>query len=634
MGIREFLLIIVGAAMLLGAFLMISSGPGTAPVDQGERSASETVSSISTPANLQSTASSQSVRELQDQIFKEHVESSPEWHSELRMFGDSPDPFGDQLNDISPASDFAGLDFANESLAKLRGIDLSALSFEEQTSTKIFEWYFDDLVRGGEFMFYDYLIAPGFGAQNGIISFMTDIHDVNSKLDADNYIVRLGLIDTKMDQAIEGVERRKAEGVLLPAHLMQAVIGSVQGIIAPEPAEHVLHTSFVSKLKESGQFAEEEITSYSETAQQIIRDEIYPAYERMIAWFQNEVANAPGFDEVGVWRFPKGDDYYAHLVRHHTTSDMTPEEVHQIGLNEVERIQQEMREFLEELGYTGGENFGEIYRNYRSGEGANPALNYPQTPEARDQALADYNRYIAEVLSSLEGYFNVLPEAPVEVWPVPDYLETTSPGAYYRPPSADGSRPGVYFINLGNLPFKPGMKTLTYHEAVPGHHFQLALMMESDHLPMFQKIIFFTSHVEGWALYAEKLAREIGMYDDVYSKIENRRSELFRAIRLVVDTGMHYKRWSRQQAIDYMNDNLGFPAQGEIDRYIVIPGQALAYKSGELKILQLRQKAEQALGKDFVISEFHDVVLMNGGMPMSVLEEVVDHYIETKLASQ
>jgi uncharacterized protein (DUF885 family) len=636
MGIREILLIIVGAAVLLGAVLMISSGPSIAPVSQGESPLSQnnSTSTQSTESSQSSSANNRSVQEIQDEIFQEHVNSSPEWNSQLRMFGDSPDPLGDQIDDISPAAEIEGLEFSKASLATLRNIDLSALSFDEQTSTNVFSWYFDDLVRRGEFMFYDYLIAPGFGAQNGIISFMTDVHEVKSKLDADNYIARLRQVDTKMDQAVEGVQRRKEAGVLLPSHLMGAVIGSVQGIIAPEPADNPLHSSFLEKLNELDGLSEQEITTYSQTAQQIIKDEIYPAYERMITWFQGEVDSAPGFDEVGVWRFPRGEEYYEYLVRRHTTSDMTAEEAHQIGLNEVARIQEEMRGFLEELGYTGQETFGALYAQYRGAEGANPELNYPQTPESRDEAVADYNRHIADVLERLEGYFNVLPEAPVEVWPVPDYQEATSPGAYYRQPSFDGSRPGVFFINLGRLPFKPGMQTLTYHEAVPGHHFQLALMQESDHLPTFQKIIFFTSHAEGWALYAEKLAREIGMYTDAHSKLSNRWSELFRAVRLVVDTGLHYKRWSRDETITYMTDNLGFPIAREVDRYIVIPGQALAYKSGELKIIQLRQRAEQALGSDFAISEFHDVVLLNGGMPMSILEEVVDHYIEAKLASQ
>ena len=622
--------------LLLGAVLLAVGVMFLAPTSQNQSTATRSPStSESTSSSIETTSISSdlSLEEFQDAWFLEHVEQSPEWVSQLRMFGEMPDPTGDQFNDASIAGFEAGLEFVREGLSQLRTYDLSAQSFEGQTASNILEWYMDNQVRSEEFMLHPYVVFPGFGVQNAQVGFMTDTHEVHSRQDAENYISRLGLFMEKFHQVHLVMIEQERRGIVLPKTLIPNVITGMEQFIAGPASESPLYTSFVRKLEEFDGLSQSEIDDYSERARNEITDTVYPAYQMLIDYMRSVEPNAPGDDEVGVWRLPNGAEYYEWLVRNHTTTDMTPEEIHQLGNREVARIHELMIDLLREEGFE-GETFNEIYLAYSNFARPNPDYNFPATPEGEAAALAEYHRYIDDVKIKMADAFNVLPQAPVDVRPVPDYAAATSPGAYYQTPSFDGSRPGVFYINFGNgLPFKPGMQTLTYHEAIPGHHFQLALQQESENLPDFQKILIFTSHAEGWALYTEKLAREYGMFEEPFNLVQNMWSELFRAARLVVDTGIHYKRWSLQEAADYYTETLGFPIWGEIYRYVVIPGQALAYKTGELKIIELRERARDALGTRFDIKDFHDVVLMNGGMPLSILEEVVDHYIETTLAS-
>jgi len=355
---------------------------------------------------------------------------------------------------------------------------------------------------------------------------------------------------------------------------------------------------------------------------------VYPAYRDLLAYLETELLPvAPGDDAVGIWRLPEGEAYYAQRLRHHTTTDLTPEEVHQLGLSEVERIQAEMQPLFAEIGIQSGQPFAQQMRAYWQRAFGDADLRYPSSDAGRQRALADYTALIEKANANLDAVFDAVPEAAIRVKAVPPAQEATSPGAYYIPPSLDGSRPGTFYVNLANLPLKPKMPTLAYHEGIPGHHFQLALQQELEALSTFQKVSTFTAHAEGWALYAEKLAREQGFYKTAYSRIENLWSELFRAGRLVVDTGIHHKRWSRDEALDFYSRALGSPIPGEIDRYIAWPAQAASYKVGELKILALRKRARDTLGEQFDLRAFHNTILNGGGMPLSILERVVDDSI-------
>jgi uncharacterized protein (DUF885 family) len=331
-----------------------------------------------------------------------------------------------------------------------------------------------------------------------------------------------------------------------------------------------------------------------------------------------------------VWALPDGDKYYQYAIQTHTTTTLTAEQIHQTGLAEVARIGAEMDAILAAAGYTQKTRAERIQALSKS-----PAQLYANDDSGRAQILKDYQAIIDEITAGLDPAFATKPRAKVEVQRVPVFTERTAPGAYYNAPPLDGSRPGVFFANLRDMTEQPkfSMRTLAYHEAVPGHHLQMSIARELKGLPLFRTVIPFTAYSEGWALYAERLAWEMGFEKDPMDNLGRLRDEMFRAVRLVVDTGMHAKHWTREQAIEYMVANTGMAEAAvvtEIERYLVSPGQALAYKTGMLKILELRERARAALGTKFDIREFHDVVLKNGAMPLAVLERVVDAYIAGK----
>jgi len=362
-----------------------------------------------------------------------------------------------------------------------------------------------------------------------------------------------------------------------------------------------------------------------EQAEEQIKNRDFPAYESLIEYVKHLRTKATTDD--GVWKLPRGDKYYEHLLHSYTTTDLSAQQIHEIGLSEVARIQGQMTQILSTLGYS-GRPLKELIKEVSM----EPKLQYPDSEEARGQALKDYQTIIDRVNSRLDNLFDLKPKASVKVDRIPKFKEKTAPGAYYMRPAADGSRPGVFYANLLNLPYKHDMETLAYHEAIPGHHFQLAIQQELKGIPMFRKFIPFTAYAEGWALYAEKLALEHNLFSDLYSVLGYLKSELFRAVRLVVDTGIHHKRWTRELAIDYMAEVTGMDMDDivpEIERYIVMPGQACAYKIGELEILRLREMARKQLGDFFDLKKFHNVLLKDGALPLEILEDRVVEYINS-----
>ena len=324
---------------------------------------------------------------------------------------------------------------------------------------------------------------------------------------------------------------------------------------------------------------------------------------------------------------PDGDAYYAWCVRSHTTTDMTPEQVHSLGLSEVARISAEMDGILRAQGLTEGSIGERVQQLARQ-----PEQIYPNTPEGKSAMIAGYQAILDDINGKLGDSFNRRPKLGVEVKAVPEFSEKTAPGAYYQGGAFDGSRPGVFYANLRDTSETPkfAMRTLAYHEGIPGHHFQITIAQELQGVPFFRRVLPFTAYSEGWALYAERLAWEMGFEEEPLDNLGRLRDEMMRAVRLVVDSGIHYKRWTREQAIAYMLENTGMgegDVTAEIERYFVNPGQALAYKAGMLKILDLREKARQALGSKFKLSEFHDEVLTHGALPLSLVERVIDDWI-------
>jgi uncharacterized protein (DUF885 family) len=532
-----------------------------------------------------------------------------------------------KLSDASVANETKMYKWMKRDLALLRSYPRQSQSPGTLLSTDIMDYFLDDLARAEKFRFHDYPLNQMFGIQSELPNFMMTMHPLVSQLEGRNYVKRLTRFGVKFDQVLEGLKIRDEKGILPPRFVIRRVIDEMTAFTSQPAAANPLYTVFKEKLSKLEKISEPSRESLLSAAETAITTTVYPAYLKFIDYFTELEQKASNDD--GVWKHPQGDEYYAHCLRSNTTTVYTPEQVHEIGLKEVSRIEGEMLTVLNTLGYRDIKNAPKKLAEF----GKEERFHYPNTKEGRLAALADYQRLLKEMDAGLTPYFAVRPKAALKVERVPEFREKGSAGAYYQPGDLSGSRPGVFYANLRDMNEirKFGMKTLSYHEGIPGHHFQIAIAQELKGVPFFRRMVPFTAYAEGWALYAEKLAREIGSYkDDPYGELGYLDSELFRAVRLVVDTGIHHKKWTREQAIEYMETHTASAHESivsEIERYIVMPGQACAYKIGEIKMVELRDKAKNALGEKFDLRSFHDVVLKNGAMPLNILERVVDDYI-------
>jgi len=532
-----------------------------------------------------------------------------------------------KLSDASVASETKMYRWLKRDLAILRSYPRQPQPANLLLSTDIMDWFLDDLVRLEKFRFHDYPLNQMFGIQSELPNFMLTMHPLVSKLEARNYLKRLNRFGAKFDQVQEGLKIREEKGVLPPRFVIRRVLDEMTAFTSQPAYENPLYTVFKDKLAKLEKVSRRDRESLLAAAEAAIIQTVYPAYQKFIAYFTALEQKATTDD--GVWKLPEGDEYYAHCLRSNTTTGYTPEQVHEIGLKEVRRIEGEMMAILEKMGYKNVKNAPKKLAEFSKEE----RFLYPNTDEGRQAGLAEYQRILDEMNAALDPYFAVRPKAALKVERVPEFREKTSAGAYYQPGDLSGRRPGVFYANLRDMKevHKFGMKTLAYHEGIPGHHFQIAIAQELKGVPFFRRMVPFTAYTEGWALYAEKLAREIGFYkDDPTGVLGCLDSELFRAVRLVVDTGIHHKKWTREQAIEYMEAHTASAHESiisEIERYIVMPGQACAYKIGEIKMVELRDKARKALGDKFDLRKYHDVVLKNGSMPLKLLERVVYAYI-------
>ena len=551
---------------------------------------------------------------------------SPELLSMLHVL----EPFGikghnAKLDDESLAAGdhfFGQLKDAHRVLLSYQDDDLSDADL---MSKRIAQSMLGMIVEGEKFRFHTFPVNQMFGIQNGFPSFMESTHQVHSVRDAQDYVSRLNAVGTQFDQVLEGLRHRQELGIHPPQFVITKVLEEMRNFVDTPAEENILMVALMDKMKEAG-LPEDEQKRIALEAREAIEITAYPAYGRLIDYFEALDVEVEG--NYGAWSLPDGDEYYRLALRLFTTTDYTPEFIHQMGLAEIDRIQAEILAILESEGWEVSSGFSAAIEEMSE----NPMFYYSDSGEGRDQILADYQAMIDEISEGLEPYFDVMPESGVEVQRVPEFKQKTSPGGYYNPPAMDGSRPGVFYANLYDIKATPkySMRTLAYHEAIPGHHFQLAIQQQQDDLPFFRRLVPFTAYAEGWALYAEQLAWELGFQQDPYDNIGRLQAELFRAVRLVVDTGIHAMRWSREEAIDYMLANTGMPESdvvAEIERYFIIPGQATAYKVGMSKILELRELARTELGDKFDIRDFHNVVLTNGSVPLDILEELVRQYI-------
>ena len=566
--------------------------------------------------------------------FAQYVFEDPELLSRLHLLEGVGITFhNDDLTDASPARQQELTAQLRKDYDTLRSYDHSGFAGQDKLSYDILEYFLGEQVKGEKWQWHDFPVNQMFGVQSSLPNFMADVHQVHSEGDANDYVARLRKFPVKFAQVLEGLKIRESKGVIPPQFVVEKVLAQMRGFVAGGARKNPLYTTFVEKLDKlpAGTLDDATRTRVLGDVEKAIDEAVFPAYAQLISYFEALEPKATSND--GAWSLPDGDAYYAYQVESNTTTTMTPDQIHQLGLAEVARIGGEMDAILREAGYVDG-TIGARVRQLA----AAPEQLYPDNDEGRKQILADYQRIIDEVSAGLDPYFAVKPKAGVQVKRVPEFSEKTAPGAYYEGPALDGSRPGTFYANLRNVAEVPkmGMRTLAYHEAVPGHHFQIAIAQELKDLPIFRRMVPFTAFAEGWALYAERLAWEAGFEKNPMDNLGRLQAEMFRAVRLVVDTGMHAKHWTREQAIQYMSDNTGMgddEVTAEIERYLVNPGQALAYKVGMLKILELREKARAELGPKFDLREFHDQVLRNGSMPMEILERVVNDWISEKRKS-
>jgi uncharacterized protein (DUF885 family) len=512
-------------------------------------------------------------------------------------------------------------------LSMLKSYDSSKLTDIQKVTQKIAIFDTENNINEFEnFRYHSYPFNQIGGNHLGLVEFMTDTHPVRNLREASDYIKRVEKFDESLNANLIWLEEQKKLGIFAPKYVFDHVITQLKELIAYEDSDNPLMQVFAKKV-DALDIDEQKSEELKTALSAVIATDVKSGFKSILGFFESnyEYANT----NHGVWSLPNGDAFYEARLRSYTTTDYSAEEIHQIGLSEVDRIGARMKEIFLQLGYQVNKPVGEMMNDLNE----NPDFLYPDTPDRKEIVVADYNQMVKEAEEDVRPYFARFPVSPVEVRAIPEYSEQTAAGGYYQAPALDGSRPGVFYANLYDIKQTPtfGMRTLTFHEAVPGHHFQIALNQENKDLTLYRKMGYRTSaFTEGWALYSEQLAVEVGMTKNLYDELGVLQSEMFRANRLVVDTGMHFKRWTREEAMAYMKKTTGMSdteVRVEIERYIVWPGQATSYKMGMLKILELRQKAKNALGERFDIKKFHTIVLDQGIVPLFILEDIVDQWI-------
>jgi len=516
-------------------------------------------------------------------------------------------------------------------LAELRRtFDPDRLDPSTRISYRLYEYAALEDLAENEFSDNLYAFQHMSGPHTGLPAFMSNVHRVDSVKDAENYISRLNGFSAYLGEFVARAETQANNNVILPRFVYPRIRDAAVNVISGQPFDENGDSplwSDVTRKIEALDISPADKTSLKNEARVALFENVKPAYLEIIDMCNRHEAMAD--DQDGVWKLPGGAAFYQARLKRYTTTDLSPDEIHRIGLEEVARIKEEMRSIMDDLDYEGD------YRSFFDKLRSDPEFVFENTDEGRASYISQAETIISDMKGSLDQLFETKPKADVIVKRVEPFREASAFGAFYNEPSRDGSRPGTYYINLKDMNDLPiyQLQALAYHEGIPGHHMQIAIAQELEGLPTFRTSGRHTAYTEGWALYAERIPKELGLYTDPYQDFGRLSMEIFRAARLVVDTGIHHKKWTRAEAVEYMMNNTA-NAEGdirdEVDRYIVWPGQATAYKIGMLKIDELRAKAKASLGDGFDIREFHDVILANGSMPLSILEDVVDDWIAAK----
>jgi uncharacterized protein (DUF885 family) len=523
--------------------------------------------------------------------------------------------------------DAAGLSaFLKRARDGVRGLatyPATSLTPGQRVSAASLRWELRDAIRTADTADQRFVFDQFRGLQVMLVNFLSQVHPMRNARDVDSYLARLNRVAPVLDEGIAVAKARAAKGTIPPKFILMATIDGIDRFLAPAAAANVLVASLAARSMSIQGLTQQDRDSAVANAQKVVGESIRPAFQRVRALLAEELPDSA--DDAGLWRLPQGGEAYAAALHVNTTTELSAEKIHALGLQEVTRVSAEMDEQLRALGYSDGS----VEARYQALE---QSLQPPEDPDPRPALLQEQVRILRDAEARAASLFDLRPQAAVQVLREPSFTEKNA-AAHYSAPAPDGSRPGTVWIPLPGPQYAIlGMRTLTYHEGVPGHHFQVALQQESAEIPMFRRKRVFgglVAFTEGWALYAEQLAVEADWYrDDARGRLGQLHDELFRARRLVVDTGLHAQRWTRQQAIDY-----GIPA-AEVERYVVMPGQACAYKVGELEILAQRARAQKALGPKFSMKRFHNLLLRTGAVPLAVLGQVVDADIATTLHSK
>jgi len=552
-----------------------------------------------------------------DRFAEDWVRRNPQLASATQYFaGREQEALDRQLTPLTPAQRKQTVALAKAGVARLDSFLAGPLGEEQRTSAMVMRWSLANTIASEPYEDHGFVFNQFSGVQVGLVNFLTTTHPLRRADDVASYLARLDQVASRMDEALARARAASARGLVPPRFILERAQFQVDKFLEPQADQNVLVTSLAQRSEKLADLAPEARTKALAEASRIVEAKIRPAYRRVQAYLA-ELRPATT-DAAGIARLPDGAAAYQQALRTYTGTNLSAAEIHAIGLREVARIEGEMDRHLRTLGYTGGSVEERMAR-------LDASFQPPAEPDPRPALLEKYAAMVADAERRSATLFNLTPRAPVEVRREPPLTEPSA-AAHYTLPAPDGSRPGIFWVPMRGPKFDMiRMRSLSYHEAVPGHHFQLAIQQEQTGLPKFRAQRIFgggSAHSEGWALYAERLAVEQGWYQgDVPGLLGALGSELFRARRLVVDTGLHSKDWTRQQAIDY-----GIGAQ-EVERYVAWPGQACAYMIGMLRIIELRDKARQALGDKFSLPAFHDVVLKNGSVPLDVLGQVVDRWI-------
>ena len=515
-----------------------------------------------------------------------------------------------------------------KSRAILERYDDSKLTKQQRISKNVALFDLDNKIKQEEeFPFHDYPLNQIGGIHLNMVQFMTDVHPIRNKNEARAYIDRLNMFDDVFGSTIESLNAQRDAGIFPPRFVFDHVIRQLNELINAD--QNPIRDVFERKINEpelafSDKFKAELINDLNLA----MEESVNPSFQLLLDFMIETLPMADPND--GVWSLPNGDEFYALRLKVYTTTDYSAEDIHNIGLSEVDRISKRMQDILSELGYGDNLNVGEMMNQLNE----DPQFLYADTPDRKTIVIKDYSDIVEETWMAAADSFHRMPASKVEVRAVPEYSEQNEAGGYYMSPALDGSRPGVFYANLYDIKQTPtySMRALAFHEAIPGHHLQNALNLENEDLTLYRRFGYYTSAFgEGWALYSERLSVELGMAKTLFDELGVLQSELFRSVRLVVDTGLHYKRWTREEAMDYMKKTTGMSdaeVVSEIERYIVWPGQACSYKVGMIKILDLRERAKDQMGDSFDIRDFHSAVLDHGEPPLFVIENLVDDMIK------